>query len=183
MRTRLWIAGPALALLASALFAIQEGQSAPDFKLPASDGRSEIHLADYRGKVVLVDFWATWCRPCVSSLPELVGLSKRFEGRPFAMVSVSTDGDGQALQRFLAAHPPEWPQAWDRNGRMSRDRYDVHSFPTFLVIDPSGTVVAKLQGWGPSMIPRLVRPAVERALKAMSSPAARPAGTAATAMR
>lgn len=178
MRTRFWIAGPALALLASALFAIQEGQSAPDFTLPSIGGPSKIHLADYRGKVVVVDFWATWCRPCIASQPELVGLARRFEGRPVALLSVSADRDGRALERFLAAHRPEWPQAWDRNGRVSRDRYDVHTFPTFLVLDAGGMVVAKLQGWGPGIVPRVVQPAVEKALAAMSPPEAQPTNAA-----
>jgi thiol-disulfide isomerase/thioredoxin len=180
-RSSISIAALALALLASTLFAIQEGQDAPDFTLPSIGGRSKIHLAEYRGKVVLVDFWATWCAPCIGSLPELVGLARRFEGRPLAILSVSADGDGRALQHFLAAHPPEWPQAWDKGGRMSRDRYDIHSFPTFLVLAPRGKVVAKVQGWGPGRIPRSVQPAIEKALAAASTPEAQPTSGGGTA--
>jgi len=168
-RPRIWIAVLMLALVASALSAIQEGQDAPDFTLPEIGRSAKIHLADYRGKVVLVDFWATWCGPCLGSLPELVGLSRRFEGRPLAILSVSADRDGRALQKFLAQHPPEWSQAWDRTGRVCGS-YDVHVFPTFLVLDPEGKVAAKVSGWGPGRIPRSIQPAIEKALAALPSP-------------
>jgi len=162
-RPRIWIAALTLALLASALSAIDVGESAPDFTLPEVGRSTKIHLADYRGKVVLVDFWATWCAPCVASIPAIEALSRHFAGRPLAIVSVSADRDVTALQSFLARRPSTWPQAWDWNGRVC-DRYGIHWFPTFLVLDRQGKVAAALGN------PRSLQPAIEKALAAMPRP-------------
>jgi thiol-disulfide isomerase/thioredoxin len=154
-----------LALAASALFAIQEGQDAPDFSLPSIGGRSKVHLAEYRGKVVLVDFWATWCAPCISALPELEELSRKMAGRPFVLLGVNTDADDLRLRAFLARHPEPWPQARDRAAKLAKEVYRLRGYPTYLVIDRDGKVVRKLEGWDPGAIPKSITPWVEQALK------------------
>jgi len=161
----------ALALIAalgagSALRAVDEGEKAPDFALPAIDGGSQLKLSDYRGKVVLVDFWATWCAPCISALPELEALSRKMAGRPFVVLSVNTDADDLRLRAFLARHPEPWPQARDRASKTAKEVYHVRGYPTYLVIDREGKVVRKVEGWDPGTIPQSVTPWVEQALKA-----------------
>ncbi len=164
-----WIAAALVlfaALAGSALHAVGEGEKAPDFDLPALDGGARLKLSDFRGKVVLVDFWATWCAPCTSSLPELEELSRKMAGRPFVIVGVDTDSDDLRLRAFLARHPESWPQARDRGASLAKSVYHVRGYPTYLVLDREGKVVRKVEGWDPGTIPQSVTPWVEQALKA-----------------
>jgi thiol-disulfide isomerase/thioredoxin len=160
----------------SALQAVDEGEKAPDFDLPAIVGGAQLRLSDFRGKVVLVDFWATWCAPCISALPELEALSRKMAGQPFVIMSVDTDSDDLRLRAFLARHQEPWPQARDRAAKTAKEVYHLHGYPTYLVIDREGKVVRKVEGWDPGTIPQLVTPWVEQALKAKSG-AARPPQT------
>lgn len=167
----------ALALIVSlgagpAAQAVDEGEKAPDFTLPALDGGGSLKLADFRGKVVLVDFWASWCAPCIQALPEIQELSRRMAGKPFAILGVNTDADDSRLKFFLSRHPAEgWPQVRDRTSRTAKEVYRVRGYPTYLVLDPQGRVVRKVEGWDTGTIPQKVTPAVEGALKAMSGAA------------
>jgi len=168
------VTAAALALIAflgavPAARAVDEGEKAPDFTLPAIDGGASLKLADFRGKVVLVDFWATWCAPCIQALPEIQELSRRMAGKPFTILGVNTDADDSRLKFFLSRHPAEgWPQVRDRTSRTAKEIYRVRGYPTYLVLDPQGRVVRKVEGWDPGTIPQKVTPAVEGALKAMA---------------
>jgi thiol-disulfide isomerase/thioredoxin len=147
------------------LSALDHGETAPDFKLPGVGAHSSpVHLEDFRGKVVLLDFWATWCAPCIQSLPELEEIARKFSGQPFAMVSVSIDRNGEALRKFLAKHPAPWSMAWDEQSELARS-YGIHGFPTFLLLDRDGKVLRQVTGWGPGRLPRDVTPAIEKALQ------------------
>jgi thiol-disulfide isomerase/thioredoxin len=174
------IAALALALAAGSAQAVNEGEKAPDFTLPAIDGSpAQLRLSDYRGKVVLVDFWATWCAPCIRALPELEELSRRMAGQPFTIVGVNTDADDLRLRAFLARHPASWPQARDRAARTAKEVFGVRGYPTYLVLDREGRVVRKLEGWDPGAIPQHVTPWIEQALQAKPGAASRPGGKAA----
>ena len=170
------IAALVLALAAAAALAVNEGEKAPDFTLPAIDGGSQVKLSDFRGKVVLVDFWATWCAPCIGALPEMQDLARKMKGQPFAIVGVDTDGDDLRLRAFLARHPSEWPQVRDRSGKLARETYGVRGYPTYLVLDREGRIVRKVEGWDPGGIPKQVTPWIEQALRAKPG---RPGGKAA----
>jgi len=161
----LFAAAFALALATTALHAVSEGEKAPDFALEASDGSSPIRLADYRGKVVLLDFWASWCMPCVRALPELEELARRMAGKPFVIVAVNTDADDRRAALFLRGHPATWPQARDRGAGLAKGVYRIRGYPTYLVLDREGRVVRKVEGWDPGTIPQAVTPFVEQALK------------------
>ncbi len=150
----------------AALQAVNEGEPAPDFNLPALSGGGQLKLSDYRGKVVLVDFWATWCAPCTAALPELEELAHKMAGKPFVIVGVNTDADDLRLRAFLARHAESWPQARDAAARMSKAVYGLRGYPTFLVLDRQGKIVRKVEGWDPGGVPKDVTPWIERALKA-----------------
>lgn len=113
---------------------------APEFSFAGLDGAA-VRLQDLRGKVVLLDFWATWCGPCVQALPELKSLVQKKSGEKFALVSVSTDQDRAALEKFVEKNAMSWKQCWDDTGKMSQSLFGVTAFPSYLLLDPEGAVL------------------------------------------
>ena len=112
---------------------------APEFSFTSSEGE-HISLDDLRGKVVVLDFWGTWCPPCVDSVPELRGLHKRYSKEPsFMLIGISSDSDEGAWRDFISKNKMIWPQYWDRDRRIQR-AFGVRAFPTYIVIDHEGIV-------------------------------------------
>jgi cytochrome c biogenesis protein CcmG, thiol:disulfide interchange protein DsbE len=114
---------------------------APDFTV--SDGSTSIHLADYRGKVVLLNFWATWCAPCVEEMPALIQLH---HDRPdLAILAVSVDEDEGAYKRFLARHRVDLITVRDPNETAAK-LYHSDGWPETYVIDRQGIIRRKFVG-------------------------------------
>jgi peroxiredoxin len=112
---------------------------APDFSITTADGEY-ISLEDLRGKVVLLDFWGTWCPPCVESVPALRDLQKRFAKEPqFKMISVSNDGDEPKWRGFIEKNQMTWTQYLDRDRHVVR-AFDVRAYPTYILIDAEGII-------------------------------------------
>ena len=112
---------------------------APDFTIITSDGE-HIALDDLAGKVVVLDFWGTWCPPCVDSIPELRSLHKRYSKEPsFVLIGISSDSDEDAWREFTGKNKMIWPQYLDRDRRVQR-AFGVRAFPTYVVIDHEGIV-------------------------------------------
>jgi peroxiredoxin/predicted Zn-dependent protease len=120
------------------------GTAAPDIEGTALDG-SKVSLKSLAKKVVLVDFWATWCPPCLEDLPNVHRLVKEMEGRPFAVIAVSLDRPGKAadLKKFVAKSKMTWPQLYDEKGWGSPivKAYGITALPGSVVIDGTGKVV------------------------------------------
>lgn len=110
---------------------------APEFVLTTLSGET-LSLRDLQGKVVVLDFWATWCQPCVTAVPSLVALHKKYPGQ-VVLVGISADHDEGAWRRFIEKNRMEWPQYLDGNRRL-QSMFGVSSFPTYLVIDGHGTI-------------------------------------------
>jgi thiol-disulfide isomerase/thioredoxin len=129
---------------------------------PALSGGT-VALSSYAGKVVLVDFWATWCAPCVEELPDLVALRGKLAPKGFEILGVSMDDDADpTVRRFLRKHPIPYPILLN-GGERPPDGWDVPGLPTAYLIGRDGTV---LKRWfGEKDIPELER-AVEAALAA-----------------
>ena len=119
---------------------------APDFSFTSSEGE-HIALDDLRGKVVLLDFWGTWCPPCVESVPELRSLHKRHskDGAPFVLIGISSDGDEAEWKDFTAKNKMIWPQYRDHDRRIQR-AFGIRAFPTYIVIDHEGIMRFKSIG-------------------------------------
>lgn len=129
------------ALLAAALpaAAVESGDPAPDFRLPALSGPMPLSLSEYRGKVVYLDFWASWCGPCLVSLPLLEELRREFSPRDFQVLAVNLDDDPSKARRFLDKRPVGYPSAHDPKGAVP-GRFGVETMPTSYLIDRQGVV-------------------------------------------
>ncbi len=112
---------------------------APDFSFTSSEGE-HITLEDLRGKVVLIDFWGTWCPPCVESVPELRNLYKRYsKDSTFVLIGISSDDDEDAWREFTVKNKMVWPQYRDHDNRILR-AFGIRAFPTYILIDHEGIV-------------------------------------------
>jgi len=111
---------------------------APDFSIVTLDGRT-ISNAALQGKVVLLDFWGAWCFPCRESLPMLLDLRKKYAGRPFEIVGISSDTDEKLWKDFIAANDMTWPEYLDLSGRV-QVAFQIRSYPTFIVLDKEGVI-------------------------------------------
>ena len=148
-----WLAAAALMLAAGASDArtLQVGDVAPDFKLKLIDG-STVSLADLRGQVVVLNFWATWCAPCIEELPSLLALHRQMPD--LAIVSIAMDTDDAVYHRFLTAHHVEITTVRDADGRINQ-LYGTAQIPETYIIDRNGLLRRKFvsaQNWtGPEI--------------------------------
>ena len=113
---------------------LQIGDAAPAFTLHTLDGKT-ISRETLKGKVAVLDFWATWCVPCRKALPELKELRQKNAGQPLVVVSVSADEDRKAVEDFVRQNGMDWPQAWDGRGTVIGGIFGVQNLPTYVVLD------------------------------------------------
>ena len=124
--------------------AVKVGESAPRFDLPTLP-EGAARLGDFRGQVVVLNFWATWCPPCVEETPSLEKFAEQMRPEGVAVIGVSVDQDQTALERFVLAHRLSFPVARDPAQVLS-GRYGTFIFPETYILDRSGRVAEKIIG-------------------------------------
>lgn len=127
------------AMLSNTAFALNVGDTAPNFKLPRLETKGNIQLKSYRGKVVYVDFWASWCGPCRLSLPVLNTLRKKYRKQGFEVIAINLDEEKDEAMAFLKEFPVAYPTARDVTGT-TPDQYGLQGMPTAYLIDRKGKV-------------------------------------------
>jgi len=128
------ITGPAVAV----------GDEAPEFHLMSETGK-RIQLKDFQGKFLVLNFWATWCPPCVEELPSLNQFQEQFSNRGVVVLGVSVDEDLQTYQKFLRTAGVQFLTVRDPERKVSR-LYGTFKYPETYFIDPTGKVVQKIIG-------------------------------------
>jgi len=119
------------------------GRRAPDFTVQA-DGR-QVHLSDFRGKVVVLDFWASWCPPCVEEAPSLNALQQRISSQGGTILGISWDDDPSAYKKFLGEHQVNFPTYLD-NARKIGTNYGTVMIPEAYLISRDGRIAGKIVG-------------------------------------
>ena len=119
----------------------QPGLKAPDFTV--NDGTTKVHLADYRGKVVLLNFWATWCAPCVMEIPSLLQLHHDMPN--LEIIGVSVDDDAQAYSSFLRSRHIDFTTVRDPS-ESAPNLFHTDMWPETYVIDRNGVIRRKFVG-------------------------------------
>jgi len=128
---------------------LEPGAVAPDFTTEDLAGKP-VKLSDYKGKVVVLDFWATWCAPCRKSMPELQTLHERFAAQGLTVLGISIDEKADAkVRRFVTAQRFTYPIAIDEAKDPAWQAYRVKSVPAAFLIDRAGRVVAQWIGGAP----------------------------------
>ena len=142
---------------------------APDFSITTTAGE-HLSLVELKGKVVLLDFWGTWCGPCVASVPSLRNLNKQFaNNRSFVMISVSSDGNEEKWKDFIGKEKMIWPQYLDRDRNVIR-AFRVSVYPTYVLVDAEGVIRLRVTGNNPAKEAAL-EDAVNKQLKLVAKPA------------
>jgi cytochrome c biogenesis protein CcmG, thiol:disulfide interchange protein DsbE len=119
----------------------QTGRPAPDFTV--TDGSHSVHLANYRGKIVVLNFWATWCIPCIAELPSLMDMQRQLP--EVQVLAVSVDADPQAYRDYLVQHKITLLTVNDAAHR-SADLFGTYRWPETYVIDQHGVIRRKFIG-------------------------------------
>lgn len=154
-RRKLILAGVTVAaaalLLASAGFAaLSKNTTAPSFKAAALAGQ-RLELQDLRGRVVLLDFWATWCPPCRNEAPQLQKLWEKYKDKGLVVIGIALDsGDDAALREFAAESKLTYWLVNDRSGAIAAE-YRIGPIPTTYVVSPTGAISQVHVGFGPGM--------------------------------
>jgi peroxiredoxin len=135
------------ALATSSISAGPVSGAAPNFSLRAKDG-GEVSLADLRGQVVMVNFWATWCGPCRQEMPHLEALYKRYSDLGFTLLGVNVEADSSGADRFLSETPVSFPILFDPKSEVSK-MYDVIAMPSTVIVDRGGNMRFIHHGYKP----------------------------------
>jgi thiol-disulfide isomerase/thioredoxin len=115
------------------------GQPAPPFTLPSLLQDQPVSLTQFSGKVIYLDFWASWCAPCRTSFPLLNKLHQKLKGQGFEVVAVNLDEDKASAEKFLKDFPVSFAILRDSKGEWA-DKYVVESMPTSFIIDKQGVI-------------------------------------------
>jgi cytochrome c biogenesis protein CcmG/thiol:disulfide interchange protein DsbE len=138
------------AIAASVIFNPNGAENAaPNFKLTSTDGKT-IELSNYRGKVVILDFWATWCPPCKAEIPDFIKLYSKYKKDGFQMLGISVDQGGlDAVKPFMKEYGVNYPIMLATENVIN-EYGGIRGIPTTFVIDKEGRIVYKFVGYRPA---------------------------------
>lgn len=134
------------------------GKGAPDFTLKDINERI-INLSSFRGKTVILNFWATWCPPCRAEMPSLNSLYREFRNSGLVVIAIAADRNISAVKDYISKNPIDFTVLIDPDNKVSR-QYKVFSIPTTFLIDRNGTIIEKYLGeenWASPKVKKKIR--------------------------
>lgn len=137
----------ALLVSAMGMAATTQAATAPDFTLKARDGNN-LRLAEQRGDIVLINFWASWCGPCIQEMPQLDKLAQKYQPLGVQVWGVNVENDPSAANAYLNKVNVEFPILFDLDNSVSK-AYRVEAMPTTVILDKNGTVRSVHRGYKP----------------------------------
>jgi peroxiredoxin len=126
-----------------------EQAAAPDFTLKSTDGKN-LRLSEYRGEVVLINFWASWCGPCLQEMPILSDMHERFKSLGFTVLGVNVEEDSSDARKLLGRMPVSFPVLLDNTSSVSR-QYDIAAMPSTVLVDRNGNMRYLHKGYKPGL--------------------------------
>ncbi|MGH8180988.1 MAG: TlpA disulfide reductase family protein [Steroidobacteraceae bacterium] len=120
---------------------------APAFTLQSTDGQ-QVSLAQFKGDVVMINFWASWCGPCRQEMPLLDSIYRKYKDMGFELIGVNVEPDAKSANAWLKATPVSYPVLYDPQSKVSQ-LYQVQAMPTTVIIDRTGTVRFLHRGYVP----------------------------------
>lgn len=142
--SRWMLAGCLAAGALAAQAALPAGQAAPELDLPGLKGK--VNLADLKGKVVYLDFWASWCGPCKQSFPWMNEMQAKYGPKGLQIVAVNVDAKREDADKFLASVPAQFTVAFDGKGDTPR-RFQIEGMPSSVLIGADGKVIKAHKGF------------------------------------
>ena len=147
MRIRIAAIAAALSVSLPALAGSSPAAPAPVFTLASRAGQ-DVSLAQYKGQVVMINFWASWCGPCRTEMPLLESIYKKYNRMGFTLLGVNVEPNSQAANDWLKATPVSFPILYDTDSKVSK-LYDVAGMPSTVIIDRSGNLRVLHRGYKP----------------------------------
>jgi peroxiredoxin len=145
-----WLAIAAVVVMAtSAVSAGLKPSSAPDFTLKSYTGEN-LRLSEYRGDVVLINFWASWCGPCRQEMPALSELHDKYHALGFTVLGVNVESDSGKARKLLQELPVSFPVVFDDDSVVSK-QYDVVAMPSTVLVDRDGNMRYLHKGYKPGL--------------------------------
>ena len=121
------------------LYAVDKNDAAPAFTLPLLQEGADLSLADFKGKLVYLDFWASWCKPCLTSFPKLEALQNKYKGQGLEIIAINLDQKNHKALEFIAKNPVSYTLLYDESTSVAQ-AYNVQAMPSSYFIDRKGTV-------------------------------------------
>lgn len=130
--------------LSTSALALEAGAQAPDFELPGVQG--SVKLSQVQGKVIYLDFWASWCGPCGESFPWMNAMQEKFKQKGLQVIAINLDAKNEDAKKFLSEHKTQFTVLFDPKGTTPR-QYGVKGMPTSFLISKDGKVLSQHKGF------------------------------------